>query len=245
MAERIFSIVLGRWSLLMCMILSSSSSYAQTCSKYSFSSNRVFKSCNDLPVLNAYIHYNYDSSSGKLEIGYRQTRVSSAQWVSWAVNPTEQGMVGSQALVAYRQPDGKIRAYTSPITQYQTTLAEGNLAFDVSDLTATYANNEMIIFATLGLQNGTTTLHQVWQQGPLSGNVPAIHSTTGPNVQSMGTLNLFSGQTATSSGGAANSKLRKRNVSHFFKFYLLYSEVSFDHIISCIALLSWSYLLIN
>lgn len=227
MAERIVRIVLGHWFLLMCMILSSS--YAQTCSKYSFSSNRVFKSCNDLPVLNSYIHYNYDSSSGKLEIGYRQTRVSSSQWVSWAVNPTEQGMVGSQALVAYRQPDGKIRAYTSPITQYQTALAEGNLSFDVSDLTASYANDEMIIFATLGIQNRTTTLHQVWQQGPLSGNAPTIHSTTGPNVQSMGSLNLVSGQTAASAGGAANSKLRNRNVSEFFKFYLFYSEVSFDH----------------
>ncbi|KAJ4704051.1 Cytochrome b561 and DOMON domain-containing protein [Melia azedarach] len=192
----------------ICVIVSSS---AQTCSKYLFSTNRDFRSCNDLPVLNSFIHYNYDSSSGKLQIAYRQTGVSTSQWIAWAINPTGQGMVGSQALVAYQQSDGKMRAYTSPVTQYQTNLEEGDLSFDVSDLSATYANKEMIIFATLELKNGSSTLNQVWQEGPVSGGAPQMHSTSGANVKSVGTLNLVSGQAGSSAGGG-DSKLKKRNI---------------------------------
>ncbi|KAE8686665.1 Cytochrome b561 and DOMON domain-containing protein [Hibiscus syriacus] len=192
--------------LLMSLLLSS---YAQTCSRYTFSSNRVFRSCSDLPVLNSFLHYNHDSS-GKLEIAYRHTAIGSSRWVAWAINPTSKGMVGSQALVAYRRTDGTMRVYTSPITQYQTQLREGKLSFEVSDLSATYENNEITIFATLGLSNNGTTLNQVWQEGGLSGNTPQMHVTSGPNVQSMATLNLLSGETATTNGGG--SKLRKRNI---------------------------------
>ncbi|XVF75212.1 hypothetical protein PTKIN_Ptkin13bG0169500 [Pterospermum kingtungense] len=190
----------------MCLF---SSSYAQTCAKYSFSSNRVFRSCSDLPVLNSYLHYNYDSS-GKLEIAYRHTGIASSRWVAWAINPTSTGMVGSQALVAYQQADGSMRVYTSPITTYQTQLRQGDLSFDVSNLSATYANNEIIIFATLGLSNNSTTLNQVWQEGPLSGNTPQVHATSGANVQSMGTLNLLSGESGTTGGGS--SRLRNKNI---------------------------------
>lgn len=193
----------------MCLILSS---YAQTCANYGFSSNRVFKSCSDLPVLNSFLHYNHDSSSGKLEIAYRQTGVTSSKWVAWAINPTSKGMVGSQALVAYQQSDGTMRAYTSPIDQYQTQLRESDLSFDVSDLSATFANNEIIIFATLGLSNiNGTTINQVWQEGSLSGNTPQMHATSGTNVQSMGTLNLISGESGTT-GGGSSSRRRKQNI---------------------------------
>ncbi|WRX27880.1 DOMON domain - like 7 [Theobroma cacao] len=205
MARMLFKLVLSL-SLFVSLILSSN---AQTCAKYAFSSNRVFRSCTDLPVLNSFLHYNYDSS-GKLEIAYRHTGITSSRWVAWAINPTSTGMVGSQALVAYQQTDGSMRAYKSPITQYQTQLREGDLSFDVSALSATYANSEIIIFATLELSNNGTTLNQVWQEGALSGNTPQMHATSGANVQSMGTLNLVSGEAGAAGGGS--SRLRKRNI---------------------------------
>ncbi|TYI78139.1 hypothetical protein E1A91_D06G190300v1 [Gossypium mustelinum] len=192
--------------LFMCLILTC---YAQTCAKYAFSSNRVFKSCTHLPVLNSFLHYNYDVS-GKLEIAYRHTGITSSRWVAWAINPTSKAMVGSQALVAYQLSDGSMRAYTSPITQYQTQLQEGELSFDVSDLSATSANNEIIIFATLGFPNNDTTLNQVWQEGAMSGNTPQMHATSDPNVQSMGTLNLLSGQAGTI--GGRTSIQRKQDI---------------------------------
>nr|XP_043626908.1 cytochrome b561 and DOMON domain-containing protein At5g47530-like [Erigeron canadensis] len=204
-----------REMLLCCIILTTIflSTYAQTCSNYAFASNRVFSACNDLPVLNSFIHYTYNPSSQTLAIAYRVTNFDSSKWVAWAINPTSQGMAGSQALVAFQQSDGFIRVYTSPITGYSTQLAEGDLSFPVSDLSAINSNNnEVIIFATLGL-NGTSTLNQVWQEGQLSGNAPTAHATSGDNIRSMGTLNVLSGQSASGSGAAGTStKTRKRSI---------------------------------
>lgn len=204
---------LGPRGVLLCCIMLTLflSTYAQTCSNYLFASNRVFSACNDLPVLNSFLHYTYNPSSQTLAVAYRHTNFDSSKWVAWAINPTSQGMAGSQALVAFQQSDGSIKAYTSPVTGYTTQLAEGDLSFPVSDLSATYSNNEVIIFATLGLGNATIgTLNQVWQEGQLSGNTPAAHATSGDNVQSMGTLNVVSGQSGGASG--SSSKTKKQNI---------------------------------
>ncbi|GMJ14539.1 hypothetical protein like AT5G47530 [Hibiscus trionum] len=189
--------------LFTCLI---PTSHAQTCSKHTFSNNRVFKSCSDLPVLNSFLHYNYDNVSGKLDIAYRHTGATPSTWVAWAINPTSKGMVGSQALVAYRMGDGSMRAYTSPIEQYRTQLRDGELSFDVSGLSATYENNEIIIFATLEISNNGTSLNHVWQEGVVYGNTPQMHGTSGANIQSMGTLNLISGE----DGPIGEVRLRQR-----------------------------------
>ncbi|CAH1423726.1 unnamed protein product [Lactuca virosa] len=203
------------FTILTTLFLSiQSQSQTQTCSNYAFQSNKVFTTCNDLPVLNSFLHYTYDPSSQTLQIAYRVTNIGSSKWVAWAINPTSQGMAGSQALVAFQQPDGTMKAYTSPITGYGTQLAEGELSFPVSDLSASYLdnNNEIIIFASLGL-NGSGVVNQVWQEGDLSGNVPTAHATSGANVRSMGTLNLLSGQSGTQGGvPGVTSKNRKRNI---------------------------------
>lgn len=213
-----------RGVLLSCVMITNLflSTYAQTCSNYAFTSNKVFTSCNDLPVLNSFLHYTYNPSSQTLDIAYRHTNFDSSKWVAWAINPTSQGMSGSQALVAFQQSDGSMRVYTSPVTDYSTQLAEGDLSFPVSDLSAVVSNNEIIIFATLGQQNGSSTLNQVWQEGQLSGNAPTAHATSGANVRSMGTLNVLSGQSGSAGGGAAagaSSKTKKRDVSYHAKKY--------------------------
>ncbi|KAK6139048.1 hypothetical protein DH2020_027215 [Rehmannia glutinosa] len=187
--------------ILVLFCLHTSSSYAQSsCASYNFARNQVFRFCNDLPYLNSFLHWNYDQSAKTVKIAYRHTGVSSSRWVAWAINPTGRGMVGAQALVAFQKADGTMRAYTAPVSGYQTQLQEGDLSFPVSDLSATYARNEMIIFATLKLDNLSSTVNQVWQEGPVSGDSPAMHSTTGPNVQSTGNLNLLSGATGTTGG---------------------------------------------
>ncbi|RWR96011.1 cytochrome b561 and DOMON domain-containing protein [Cinnamomum micranthum f. kanehirae] len=164
------------------------SSSAQNCS-YSFSSNRVYNSCNALPQLNAYIYYTYHASNGTVDIAYRAAASNSSNWVAWAINPNGLRMIGSQALVAYQNSSG-IQVYTAPITTY--AIQRGNLSFPVSGLAAEYASSEFIIYATLTLTNNSTTVNQVWQQGTLSNGVPLTHPTSGPNVQSMGTLNFTS-----------------------------------------------------
>ena len=196
----------------MPMLLTTSS--AQSCSRYAFSSNRGFSSCNDLPYLNSFLHWNFDSSSSTVQIAYRNTAVTPSMWVAWAINPVSTGMVGSQALVAYRNPDGTVKAYTSSVDSYKTSLSESNLTFSVSDLSATYSNSEMTIYATLELPNNMTSVNQVWQNGPISAstNTPGPHSFSGSNVLCMGTLDLLSGQSDTTS--SENPKTRNRNVSN-------------------------------
>lgn len=183
---------------------------AQTCSNYKFSSENLFESCNDLHVLDSFIHYTYNSSSGNLQVAYRHTDLTSKKWVAWAVNPTSTGMVGAQAIVAYPQPDGSVRAYTSPVSSYQTSLQEGDLSFNVSELSATYQNNEMIIFATLSLpvSNGGN-INTVWQDGSLSGTSLLSHPTSGKNIRSVSTLNLLSAASGCggAGAGAGDSKL--------------------------------------
>ncbi|KAJ6747799.1 CYTOCHROME B561 AND DOMON DOMAIN-CONTAINING PROTEIN [Salix koriyanagi] len=220
MLELVFSL-----SILMSMAFSST---AQSCKSYAFSSNKIFRACNDLPVLNSYLHWNYDSSSNKLQIAYRHAGITSSKWVAWAINPTSTSMAGSQALVAYQQNDGTMRAYTSPISSYQTSMQEGELSFDVSDLSATLANNELILFATISLSNTSTTVNQVWQDGPLSGNAPQIHLTSGSNVQSMGTLNLLSGESSSTGGSAKTTKRNIHGVLNAVSWGILMPIGAFD-----------------
>ncbi|MFS7904952.1 putative cytochrome b561 and DOMON domain-containing protein [Helianthus anomalus] len=188
-----------------------SSTFSKTCSNYAFASNKIFSSCNDLPVLNSYLHYTYNQSSRTLKIAYRHTNVGSSHWVAWAINPTSQGMAGSQAIVAFQQSSGKMKVYTSPVTGMTTQLVEGDLSFLVTDLSATHSNNEIIIFATLDLKNMSTKLNQVWQDGHVSNDAPMGHSTSGDNIKSMGTLNVLKGQSG-SAQGSGSTKTKKRNI---------------------------------
>ncbi|KAH9679633.1 cytochrome b561 and DOMON domain-containing protein [Citrus sinensis] len=128
------------------------------------------------------------------------------RWVAWAINPTGKGMVGSQSLVAYRNPNGILKAYTSPVMSYGTNLQEGNLSFKVPKISADFSNNEMIIYATIVLPKNMTTVSHVWQEGPVRGdNHLGMHPLGGDNVKSMGTLDLLSGKVTTTKGGTSGT----------------------------------------
>uniref|UniRef100_A0A5B7BDT6 Cytochrome b561 and DOMON domain-containing protein n=1 Tax=Davidia involucrata TaxID=16924 RepID=A0A5B7BDT6_DAVIN len=191
------------------------SSSAQTCNSFTtFSSNRLYSSCSDLSVLNSFLHWNYHSSNGTVDIAYRHTGVTSSRWVAWALNVGGSGMIGAQCLVAFVNSSGVVRAYTSDVTGYGTTLAEGPLSFNVPNISAEFINsNQMIIYATLELPNGQTSFNQVWQDGPLNGNTLGEHATSGDNMKSTGTVDFsVTGASASPTGGAAgNSRQRRRN----------------------------------
>ncbi|CAM8951752.1 unnamed protein product [Rhodiola kirilowii] len=204
---------------LACSLLTTASSQNTACRSYKFTNGAVFASCTDLPVLNAFLHWTYNASTTKAHIAYRQTGVSTSQWVSWAINPTGSTMVDSQSLVAYHNSTGgSIRVYTSPITAYRTTLDEGELSFKVGGLAASYSGDEMIIFATVDLPAGgsSSKVNQVWQVGPMrDGNIPGIHSLTGDNVRSMSSIDFQSGQEvigASGTSGPVGARNRNRNI---------------------------------
>ncbi|KAF7150616.1 hypothetical protein RHSIM_Rhsim02G0102700 [Rhododendron simsii] len=175
------------------------------CSDSVFPNNQVFASCTDLPNLDSFLHWTYTPSSSTLRIAYCHSQVSSSTWVAWGINPTSKGMIGTQVIVAYQKPDG---TFTSPVDSYGTRLQEGNLTFPVSDLSAMLLDNEMVIFATIELPENTTSINHVWQDGPVSGDNLGMHGVSGNHLQSMGNLNLSSGQGFGSHGGNSKTKLK-------------------------------------
>ncbi|KAJ8748600.1 hypothetical protein K2173_007590 [Erythroxylum novogranatense] len=164
---------------------------ANTCSNHTFPNSQVFSSCVDLPVLQAYFYWNYVPSTKSVQLAYRASQ-SSSGWVAWAINPVKQGMVGSQALVAFQNSEGSMTAFTTSINNYSPSLQPGTLSFGVSNISATYISDEITIFAVVGPLQNVTGVNHVWQAGPLSNGSPQMHATTGQNIQSMGTIDFAS-----------------------------------------------------
>ncbi|WOL13661.1 cytochrome b561 and DOMON domain-containing protein [Canna indica] len=161
-----------------------------SCSSYTFSSNKVFSSCTDLPYLGASLHYNHDASTNKVSVAFKAPQ-SSAGWVAWGLNPNGTKMVGSQAVVAFFHSNGSMVAYPTQLDSYAPSMAPAQLSFPVTDVSAEYVNKEMIIFATLGLVGGGSKFNQVWQEGStVLNDVPKAHSTAGVNIKSLGTIDF-------------------------------------------------------
>ncbi|KAF3443302.1 hypothetical protein FNV43_RR12984 [Rhamnella rubrinervis] len=103
-------------------------------------------------------------------------------------------MVGSQAILAFQNSNGSITVYPTPITSYNPSMQPRSLSYQVSNVSAEYANGEMTIFAVVGPLDNKTTVNHVWQAGDtVSINIPQIHPTSGPNTQSTGTVDFLSG----------------------------------------------------
>ena len=83
----------------------------------------------------------------------------------------------------------------------------------MTDLSGEVQSGEVIIYATWTLPTNTTSILQVWQEGPVASGTPQGHATDAANLNAQGTLDLLSGQT-TSSGGASSTR-KKKNVSNF------------------------------
>ncbi|KAL2349038.1 hypothetical protein Fmac_003038 [Flemingia macrophylla] len=195
-------------SVLISLLLTSS---AQTCKSQTFTNNKVFTSCSDLPHLSSYLHWTYNQSTGKLDLAFRHSQITAPdRWVAWAINPDNNlnsAMIGAQALVAISQSSGAPTVYTSSIASYSTQLAEGNISYAHSGLSATRENSEITIYAILTLPMGTTSLVHLWQDGPLSGSTPQIHNTSSSNLQAKQNLHLLSGSAPTPAPAPAGSNV--------------------------------------
>ncbi|KAI3675161.1 hypothetical protein L1987_84746 [Smallanthus sonchifolius] len=98
------------------------SSYAQNCNNFAFSNNAIYATCVTLPVLNSHLHWNYYPSNGSVDLAFRRTGSDTSQWVAWALNVDRSGMIGAQSLVAISNSNGSIRAYTTSVNSYGTTM---------------------------------------------------------------------------------------------------------------------------
>ncbi|XP_072999234.1 cytochrome b561 and DOMON domain-containing protein At3g25290-like [Typha latifolia] len=180
------------------------------CLTEKFSSNRVFAACTDLPHLSSSLHWSYNRAASSLSIAYVAPPEAPAGWVAWAINPSGTGMVGSQALIAFKNPNGEMGVKTYNITGY-SPIKESAIDYEVSDLAADFVSGKMRMFATVKLPQGMEAVNQVWQVGSsVTGGVPDKHSFGPDNMAAKGTLDLVKGLTTATSSG--ESGLRKKNV---------------------------------
>ncbi|VAI86342.1 unnamed protein product [Triticum turgidum subsp. durum] len=190
---------------------------AGACTAEKFSKNRVYAACTDLPTLGASVHWTYDPAASSLSVAFVAAPPSAGGWVAWGLNPTGDGMSGTQALVA--SPTGGGGAYGVQTFDIQGTSlgSPGRIAYKTSDLAAEVgADGRVQMFGKLALQNGTGEVNQVWQVGPASSGSIGIHAMAAANMGAKGKLNLVTGATTAVSGG---SILRKKNVSILPRIY--------------------------
>lgn len=146
--------------------------------------------CIQLPTFNSTLHFTYNATNSSLSIAFSATPSDTNGWIAWAINPMGVGMVGSQALVAFKDK-GFVVAKTYNISSY-SSIVEGKLSFDIWDLEARIANDgKMVIYCSLKIPAGARKLNQVWQVGAAVSNGQLMtHELGKANLGSMGELNL-------------------------------------------------------
>ncbi|KAF8646583.1 hypothetical protein HU200_065807 [Digitaria exilis] len=195
--------------LLAAAVASPARRASAACASDSLPRNRVYTTCADLPRLGASLHWTYDAAASSLSVAFLASPPSGG-WVAWGLNPTKEGMDGTQALIAVPGSGGAYEVQTYSISGYSLG-SQGALSYQTSDLAAELGSDGRVrLFGTLKLQNGTGEVNQVWQVGPFSGGAIGVHATTGDNMNSKGKLNLLTGASTAASGG--DSVLRKKNI---------------------------------
>ncbi|KAM0833498.1 hypothetical protein ACQ4PT_064226 [Festuca glaucescens] len=176
--------------------ITAQSSSSSSCASHTFSSNKLYGSCAALPRLGTTLHYNYTAASNTVSVAFRAPS-KGAGWVAWGLNPSGTGMVGTQAVVAFRHSNGSLVAYPTVLDSYAPSMAPADaaeLGFPVSDVAAEYAKKgeEMVVYATVALPAGKgSKFNHVWQQGSsVVIDVPAAHPTTGDNILSTGAIDF-------------------------------------------------------
>ncbi|XP_038899335.1 auxin-induced in root cultures protein 12-like [Benincasa hispida] len=179
--------------LFLTLISSSLSlSHSLTCSSQSFPANRSFTNCQDLPYLNAFLHWTYDPQNSSLSIAFLAPLPRPLGWVAWAVNPTATGMIGSEAFLATLSDGGHIASITTfNVTSYSSVLPSLSLSFPFWDVAAESTNGHLCIFVTVKVPAKAKSLNQVWQVGPSvdSGSgIPTAHEFKADNLNARSVL---------------------------------------------------------
>ena len=195
---------------------------AQSGCSRTYSGNRLYSRCNDLPVLQSSLHWTHNNESSTLQLAFSAAPSTSSGWISWGINPNGLAMIGTQALIAFRLSNGSIDLDKYNISSYR--ISKSTISYEVSDLAAEYGSDGvMTIFATFKLPPGTTEVNQVWQVGPsVTGGIPVKHSFDPANLAARGTLNLVAGGV---SSGVTSSRRRKANVRIQFRIVLILNDI--------------------
>jgi hypothetical protein len=152
---------------------------------------KSYAHCAALPYLGAKLHWTYDAKTGSLSVAFVAKPAGGAGgWVSWAINPTGDGMKGAQALLAFKGASTYV-VNTYNITGYNPLGAPTPIAYKATDLTADESGGEVRIYGKLQLGPGLEKVNHIWQVGSkVTNGAPAEHAFDKPNLQAKGKLVL-------------------------------------------------------
>ncbi|CAK7349422.1 unnamed protein product [Dovyalis caffra] len=191
---------------------------SQTCAKQTFTNNKLYANCLDLPTLTSYLHFTYNSTNATLSVAFFASPSKANGWVAWAINPKVPAMGGAQALVAFKDSRGVMTVKTYNISSYTLdSVVQSKLAFDVWDTRAEEERGVMRIFAKIKVPAELAakgTVNHVWQVGPsvdAAKSVLTPHEMGGPNLNAKGTLDLNGGH-SVSTGGGVDSRTKRKNI---------------------------------
>lgn len=193
-----------------------SPSLSQTCKTQKFTNNKLFVNCSDLPTLTSYLHWSYNDTNSSLSIAFTAKPPSADGWVSWGINPIKTGMLGAQALLAYKQTNGSFIVRTYNISSYAPLPSK--ISYDVWDTSVESSNGNVTIFASIKITGNMKTLNHIWQVGPSvdkANGSPAKHEMKKENMDSKGTLALAvdSTNSTISPSGSPNSPPSSTNTT--------------------------------
>ncbi|OEL20278.1 Auxin-induced in root cultures protein 12 [Dichanthelium oligosanthes] len=177
------------------MRAASAAAAAGGCEGDKFPANQSYAHCAALPYLGARLHWTHDARTGSLSVAFvaKPAGAGGAGWVSWAINPTGDGMKGAQALVAFRPaPSAPCAVRTYNVTGYGPFTANSTaIAFKATDLAADESGGEVRLYGKLQLAPGTQVVNQVWQVGSdVTGGAPVKHAFAKENLEAKGKLQL-------------------------------------------------------
>ncbi|KAM3327348.1 cytochrome and DOMON domain-containing protein [Capsicum chacoense] len=184
-----------------------------SCTSQKFTNNKLYEHCNDLPHLNCYIHWTYNSRNSLLNLAFVAAPSNPNGWIAWGINPTGTGMIGTQAMIAFKNLNDTIVVKTFKLNSYKSIVPGELIMYRVANMEAMYSNKMMVIFASVELPKDVKELNQVWQVGSsvLNGTFPGIHDFQPENLNSKGKLDLMKGQ-SVSNAHHEDSMVKNRNI---------------------------------
>ncbi|KAH7547776.1 hypothetical protein ACOSQ2_033343 [Xanthoceras sorbifolium] len=194
-----FSAVAMSLGLSFFLLLLVSPAVSLTCTSQTLKNKEKFDKCLDLPVLDSYLHYSYNATNSSLSIAFVAPPAKPQGWIAWAINPTGQGMIGSQALLAFKS-DNKVVVKTLDVSSF-SSISESKLSFETWDLSGeATSNGNLVIYGSMKVEEKAEMLNQVWQVGSeVEDGMPLKHGFQPENMKSKGTLVLAGG------GGSVNA----------------------------------------
>jgi len=165
---------------------------AGSCESEMFPAGMSYAACEDLPTLDATLHWTYDAAASSLSLAFAAKPAATDGWVSWGINPTGDGMKGAQTLLAFKSGSTYV-VNTYNLTGYAKLGAEATpIAFPATELAADESEDGKVrIYGKLQLPRGMETVNHIWQVGSVvSSGAPMKHAFGQENLEAKGSLAL-------------------------------------------------------